>query len=74
MINVKQYMNKNPKERALYKNIPIELREEVLKQFQDIGFSIRLKYRGKRTQKSRFQRQSYCLQKDANRFSIYIRK
>jgi hypothetical protein len=35
-------------------------------------FTFRLRYRGKRTQAWRDQRQSYCLLKDADRFTVYL--
>lgn len=71
-MNLKPYENNARGEAAAYKNIPIELRSQVLDHFRKSGTKVRLKFRGKRTQVKRHQRQSTCLLRDANRFSVYF--
>lgn len=72
-MNLKPYINRNAEEIAAYKNIPISMREEVLAHFRKSGTKVRLKFRGPRYQLGRHQRQSTCLLRDANRFSVYYR-
>ena len=71
-LNLKPYTNHDENECSLYKNVPIALREQVLAHFRARGIKIRLKYRGPRSQARRHQRQSTCLLRDANRFSVYF--
>ena len=71
-MNLKPFINRGHTEVAVYKNVPIALREQVLAHFRKSGTKIRLKYRGPRSQTRRHQRQSTCLLRDANRFSVYF--
>jgi hypothetical protein len=72
-MNLNPYRTIDWTEASLYKNIPIGHRQLVLDHFRSVGVPVRLRYRGRRTQGSRFQRRSYCLLKDADRFSVYIK-
>lgn len=72
-MNLKPFINRGHAEVAVYKNVPIELRESVLAHFSQAKVAVRLKYRGPRSQFSRSQRQATCLLRDANRFSVYLK-
>ena len=71
-MNLKPYSNSGRGEAAAYKNVPIAYRDAVLAYYHKKNIKIRLKYRGPRSQASRHQRQSTCLLRDANRFSVYF--
>ena len=57
---------------AMFKNIPIVLLEDFKKSFKG-EFKFRIRYRGPRGAGNRSQanKQSTCLKKDAERFSVY---
>ena len=74
---LKQYLNPVPSEKAVFKNIPIAERENVLAYFRTAMCPIRIRYRGSRKNRintSRWYRstQSYCLRSEADRFSVYF--
>lgn len=59
---------------AMFKNIPIVLLDDFKKSFANDGNKYRIRYRGPRAHNvTRYQsrRQSTCLKKDAERFSVY---
>jgi hypothetical protein len=70
----KLYRNSSKGEYAYFKNIPIILLNDFKKAFKnDIEFRIR--YRGPRAHNvKRYsgRKQSTCLKKDAERFSVYV--
>ena len=60
-------------ERASFKNVPIVLLEDFKKSFKN-DFKFRIRYRGPRPYSKRralATRQSTCLKRDAERFSVY---
>ena len=62
-------------ERALYKNIPIQLLDEARDELRRRGIKYRIRYRGPRNDprdtRSSLSRQLECAPKFANRFSVY---
>ena len=74
-----QYLNTVPGQRAVYKNIPIAERENVLAHFRGKA-NIRIRYRGSRKNRpgrvkifGRYTNtSSHCLRSEANRFAVYF--
>jgi hypothetical protein len=67
---------RSPGNTSLFKGVPIEQRERVLKYYKAIGQKVKLRYRGPRahrTFRSQNTRQSSCLQSDATTFAVYVR-
>jgi hypothetical protein len=67
------YSNNSRGERANFKNVPVKLLEEFKDAFKD-EFKFRIRYRGPRAHnvsRGFGKRQSTCLKKDAERFSVY---
>jgi hypothetical protein len=67
MVNLKQFECRG--ERAIYKNIPIELLVEVQDQLKKNFKGLRYRFRGPRYDFMALT----CLKKDAKRFSVYTR-
>ena len=67
MVNLKQFECRS--ERAIYKNIPIELLVEVRDQLKKNFKGLRYRFRGPRYDFMALT----CLKKDAKRFSVYTR-
>ena len=64
------------RERAAYKNIPIEYLPQVRAYFKSQGKKIRVRYRGQRNnpldRRYRNQRMQDCVKQFADRFSVYF--
>ena len=76
MYNRKDIFNKlyrSTSDRASFKNIPIALLEDFKKSFANDGNKYRIRYRGPRGAGNRSQanKQSTCLKRYAERFSVY---
>lgn len=65
------------RERATYKNIPIEYLPQVRAYFKSQGKKIHVRYRGPRNnpldRRYRNQRMQDCVKQFANRFTIYFK-
>jgi len=69
----KIWFNHSKGERACFKNIPIALLDDFKKSFKG-EFKYRIRYRGPRPfgrNRGYSTRQSTCLKRDAERFSVY---
>jgi hypothetical protein len=67
---------RSPSNTSLFKGVPVEMRERVLKYYKAVGQKVKLRYRGPRvhrTFRSQNTRQSSCLQSDATTFAVYPR-
>jgi len=69
----KLYRNSNRSGCAMFKNIPIALLEDFKKSFANDGNKYRIRYRGPRGagNRSHANKQSTCLKRYAERFSVY---
>ena len=69
----KLYRNSNGSGCAMFKNIPIVLLDDFKKSFANDGNKYRIRYRGPRGAGNRSQanKQSTCLKRYAERFSVY---
>ena len=60
---------RSPSNTSLFKGVPIEMRERVLKYYRAMGWKVKLRYRGPRTHGT----QQNCVLRDATTFAVYIR-
>jgi len=67
--NVLYTLYRSPSNTSLFKGVPIEMRERVLKYYKAMGQKVKLRYRGPRVHGS----QSTCVLQDAKTFAVYIR-
>jgi hypothetical protein len=67
--NVLYTLYRSPSNTSLFKGVPIEMRERVLKYYKAMGSKVKLRYRGPRVHGS----QSTCVLRDAKTFAVYIR-
>jgi hypothetical protein len=75
-MNLKPFVNHDSKERAAFKNVPIEFFFEVKALLAKNGLKHRIRFRGTRTHpndtRTVFARWQDCDKQFANRFSIYV--
>lgn len=60
---------RSPGNTSLFKGVPIEQRERVLKYYKAMGTKVKLRYRGPRTHGT----QQTCVLRDATTFAVYMR-
>ena len=75
-MNLKPFVNHDSKERAAFKNVPIEFFHEVKALLAKNGLKYRIRFRGTRTHpkdnRDRYARWLDCDKQFANRFSVYV--
>ena len=61
---------------SIWHGIPIQHRNEVLRELKTEGIKVKIRYRGPRshnTQRGRFNNRCSCLLADATTFAVYFR-
>lgn len=60
---------RSPGNTSLFKGVPVEMRERVLKYYKAMGQKVKLRYRGPRVHGT----QQNCVLRDATTFAVYMR-
>lgn len=74
VIDLKEYES-NSGETSFYRGIPIEYLDVTRKILKSKGYTCKIRYRGPRNKgidaRSKFNRQSSCLKRNATTFTVY---